>query len=134
MNLHQQPPSPAISRWLRVSLLAWLMLGWFGDNLVRAEVSETNHFSAVNLAIPDGMVGGAHDLRMVSSEIIFISSVQVRLSLSGNFNGDLYGYLRHESGLTVLLNRPGRTATVPNGYSDTGVEVRFTDSATGDVQ
>ncbi len=49
--------------------------------------------------------------------------------------GDLYAYLQHENGFAVLLNRPGRTATDPFGYSDSrSIRVTFSDGATnGDI-
>lgn len=53
----------------------------------------------------------------------FVESVGVRLELSvpegaTGWFGDLYAYLRHEDGFSVLLNRPGRTAAAPFGYDD----------------
>ena len=53
------------------------------------------------------------------------------LSLAGGYNGDLYGYLMHGSGFTVLLNRVGRTGSAPLGYGDAGLNVTFDDEAVG---
>jgi len=100
-------------------------------------VPQTNLFPGVNISIPDGDANGVQDIRTVVSDITEITSVKLRLKVAGNFNGDLYGYLRHTSGSTthisVLLNRPGRTTSNTNGYSDCGLDVTFTDSATNDI-
>jgi len=59
--------------------------------------------------------------------------VTVRLKVSGTFNGDLYCYVTHGSGYSVLLNRVGRRAADPFGYDDPGLEVTFDDAAGSDV-
>jgi hypothetical protein len=38
---------------------------------------------------------------------LYIQDVNVRLEITGGYNGDLYGYLVHSSGFSVLLNRVG---------------------------
>jgi subtilisin-like proprotein convertase family protein len=96
-------------------------------------VSQTNSFTCTNFAIPDGDPAGVTDVRNVTSGIAHITSLQVRLNISGDFNGDLYAYLQHGSGLTVLLNRTGKTATNPYGYDDCGFDVTFSDSAANDI-
>jgi hypothetical protein len=97
----------------------------------------TNSFSGINASIPDGTTSGIQDVRIVASEIVELSEVRIRLKVAGNFNGDLYGYVRHQSGsathISVLLNRPGRTALNPNGYSDDGLDATFADSAAADI-
>ena len=76
----------------------------------------TNLFS-VNLAIPDGSLSGISDTRTVSlPDYTSITNLQVRLAISGGFNGDFYAYLTHGAGFSVLLNRPGRTVANPIGY------------------
>ncbi|MCX8091008.1 MAG: hypothetical protein N3I86_08775, partial [Verrucomicrobiae bacterium] len=87
--------------------------------------------------IPDGNVAGWSDTRTIpnlfnlspndTSEIV---DVNVRLTISGGYNGDLYGYLVHGSGFAVLLNRVGRTSGNAFGYSDAGLSVTFNDEAT----
>ena len=52
-----------------------------------------------------------------------ITDVQVSLTIAGGFNGDLYGYLVHDNGFAVLLNRVGRTDGNSVGYSDGGMNV-----------
>jgi len=60
-----------------------------------------------SLAIADGNSSGVSDLRQLSSSVTAIGSLTVSLNISGEFNGDLYAYLRHDSGFSILLNRPG---------------------------
>jgi subtilisin-like proprotein convertase family protein len=86
---------------------------------------------ANNGVIPDGNVAGWSDTRQISiSGDDTILDVNVRLELSGGYNGDLYGYLVHGSGFAVLLNRVGRTSGNSFGYGDAGMAVRFDDQAT----
>ncbi|MCX6895150.1 MAG: hypothetical protein NTZ16_06575 [Verrucomicrobia bacterium] len=77
----------------------------------------------VNAVIPDGSPVGFTEAVTVSgipyvgaTNNYHITSVDVRLNLSGGFNGDLYGLLvlRSADGSTmksILLNRVGRTRT-----------------------
>ena len=95
--------------------------------------------------IPDGNTSGWSDTRTINN--IFnpppdgehndtIVDVNVRLNISGGYNGDLYGYLVHSSGFVVLLNRVGVAASAPAssfGYSDTGFNVTLDSSAANDV-
>ena len=71
---------------------------------------------------------------MITSAITLLDSVEVRLTIAGTFNGDLYVTLAHESGFSVLLNRTGRTASDAFGYSDDGFNITLAGSAAnGDV-
>ena len=88
--------------------------------------------------IPDGRATGLHDVRTITSAIANLSSVRLNVRLTGEFNGDLYSYVRHIQGGTtnfcVLLNRAGRSAANPAGYADSGVDVVFGDNAVqGDI-
>lgn len=82
-----------------------------------------------NMAIPDGSTIGASDTQTVSSPILSIDSVTVTLTLTGGFNGDYYIYLQHDSGFSVLVNRPGVTADDDLGYAQSGMTVTFQDGA-----
>lgn len=88
----------------------------------------------VNLPIPDNNASGIASTRDFTSPIALIGDVNVTLDITGNFNGDLYAYLTHESGFAILLNRVGRTADNELGYSDAGVRITLDDSApNGDI-
>jgi subtilisin-like proprotein convertase family protein len=121
-------------------LKALIIIGLIGaaaPPLLWAQSTETYTFTT-NRVIPDGNAAGLQDVRSVSSSIGTISSVKVRLKIDGEFNGDLYGYLRHvQNGVTnfsVLLNRSGRTSINSAGYSDSGFNVTFdTAAVNGDI-
>jgi subtilisin-like proprotein convertase family protein len=100
--------------------------------MARADFYTTTFSSGSS--IPDGSLIGMQDTRTLSG-ITFnsISDVDVRLTISGSWNGDLYGYLVHSSGFTVLLNRVGRTSSSSFGYSDGGFSVTFDDQASQTV-
>ena len=90
-----------------------------------------------NLTIPDGNPNGVSDIRSISQSFS-ISSVSVTLNISGvandGYNGDLYAYLRHGSGFSVLLNRPGKTDSDSFGYADNGFRIKLQDgAANGDI-
>jgi subtilisin-like proprotein convertase family protein len=96
--------------------------------------AETFSFSNLNRPIPDGQGAGVADFETTSSTNHQISAVQVSLNISGNFNGDLYCYLQHGTAVSVLLNRPGRSASNPDGYADSGFLITLSDSASnGDI-
>jgi subtilisin-like proprotein convertase family protein len=105
---------------------------------LEAQITETNSFTNLNKPIPDGNAAGLHDVRIVSSAIVNLSSVRLNLHVTGEFNGDLYSYVRHIQGGTtnfcVLLNRVGRTLTNSAGYADSGLDVVLDDAAgQGDI-
>lgn len=88
----------------------------------------------VTAAIPDNDDVGFADSRLVTApEITAIQSVTVGLSFSGGWNGDLYAYLVHDSGFTVLLNRPGRDTGSPDGSAASGMTVVLDDLAAADI-
>jgi subtilisin-like proprotein convertase family protein/Cu/Zn superoxide dismutase len=92
----------------------------------------TNDY-AVNRAVPDASFTGASDTRSISAAIHSVTNLKVRLKISGTYNGDLFCYLTHGSGYSVLLNRVGRRADSAFGYGDPGLDVTFEDGATNDV-
>jgi subtilisin-like proprotein convertase family protein len=114
--------------------LIWLWMVSLAAFNVAAQVTEIHTFENVNKSIPDGNPAGVADTKIVPSSITSIAGVKVRLQVTGEFNGDLYGYITHDTGLTILLNRPGRTAASASGYADSGLDVTFDDSAAnGDI-
>lgn len=100
--------------------------------------AEIHTFPNLNRTIPDGDISGLTDTRIISSSVARISEVRVSLAIEGEFNGDLYAYLRHtdetHTNLAILLNRPGSTTTNVHGYADMGLDVIFDDGAPdGDI-
>jgi subtilisin-like proprotein convertase family protein len=92
----------------------------------------------VNTAIPDGEATGLVNAQTISSAPgQTIVDLNVSLTITGTglggFNGDLYVSLEHESGFSVLLNRAGKQTGTPQGYSDSGFNVVFDESATRDI-
>lgn len=78
-----------------------------------------------NGLIPDGNVNPWSDTRTISGIVEpNIVSVSLRLSITGGYNGDLYGYLSFNDAKLVLLNRVGvGTGTEPTysfGYAGAG--------------
>jgi hypothetical protein len=89
-------------------------------------------------AIPDGTANGWYDTRSVTGPAgaWHLTDLRVSLTLSGGANGDLYAFLAHDGGFTVLLNRVGVGATQGDalGYSNSGMQVTFADqAANGDI-
>jgi hypothetical protein len=91
----------------------------------------TYDFTGINATIPDGNANGYVNNQEITDGLQgqgtlepYITDVTVRLNISGGWNGDLYGYVRHETsegtGFTVLLNRVGTSGGNPLGYGDPG--------------
>lgn len=80
--------------------------------------------------ISDGNVNPWSDTREISGIAeSSISSVRVRVEVSGGYNGDLYGYLSYNNVLVPLVNRPGMGTGDAFGYGDDGFFVTFSDAA-----
>ena len=78
--------------------------------------------------VPDNNFSGWTDTRSVSTMPAgTFTSLAVNLQLTGGWNGDLYAYLVHSSGFTVLLDRIG---SGPFGDSHAGMNVTFVDNGT----
>ena len=115
-------------------ILACLFLALAGHLVaLHAALFESYSFSGLGLSIPDGNAAGVANFQTISSSISDIQSVTVTLDISGDFNGDLYGYVQHSSGFTVLLNRVGRTSGNSAGYADSGFAITLSDAADHDV-
>lgn len=119
-------PSPP-GRWWLLAILAGL-----ADPAAAATIIETwNSGFTGGGVVPDGNLVGWSDTRTLSGVTsTAITVITVNLTITGGFNGDLYAYLQHDTGITILLNRPGRTAANLFGYSDVGSDVIFDDSGT----
>jgi len=101
----------------------------------RAQTVESHAFTNLNRSVPNGNAAGLSDMRSLASSIVDVSAVRVKLNIAGEFNGDLYGYLRRiRGGVTnfcVLINRPGRASTNLAGYGDSGLNIALDDSIAG---
>lgn len=104
----------------------------------RAQVFAFNPATAI--PIPDGDATGlATAINVPSSDSALVGGIELRLDLRGSvqdggFAGDLYVALYHAGKVTVLLNRPGRDISNPDGYDDTGdFHLTFRDSAAHDI-
>ena len=62
-----------------------------------------------------------------------ITSVLVKLYVSGGYNGDLYGYLSYGGQMVPLLNRVGVGSSDAFGYADAGLNVTFSDAASDNI-
>jgi subtilisin-like proprotein convertase family protein len=101
--------------------------------LLQAQTTESFTYTT-NRLVPDGNFSGLSDVRNVTSAVGKISSLKVRLKITGEYNGDVYAYLRNTNGFVVLLNRTGKTASDDFGYGDSGFDVTFQTGATnGDI-
>jgi hypothetical protein len=111
-------------------LLTWVTAFFLGTGLavrggLYTEGPYTSGF-ANGGNVPDGNPTGWNDTRNVSDipAGLKIGGVSVTFTVSGGYNGDLYGYLSHAGALVPLLNRVGTgTGSEPTysfGYDDAG--------------
>lgn len=68
-----------------------------------------------------------------AAEIEVITGVSVGLNFSDGWNGDLYVYLRHDSGFAILLNRIGRDTGNADGSATSGMMVTLDGNAGTDI-
>ena len=74
--------------------------------------------------VPDNNLSGWVDSQNVSVAGT-INTISVTLNLANGWNGDLYAYLVHDTGFSVLLDRVGFTGS-GYGYGDPGFDVTLT--------
>lgn len=108
----------------RLTLYCLLLLAFAMQVSASLTTSFTSGF-ANNGYVPDNDFNGWSDTRNLNlSEYdgFTVTDVQVTLNIAGGWNGDLYGYLVHDSGFVVLLDRVGRTGTAGQtfGYGEGG--------------
>lgn len=114
---------------LLLSTCALLVLGAASANAATTIMDWT-----VNSSVPDANPTGLVDTRTISgSTVLGITGIEVRLKLSGGWNGDLYAYLAHGTAFSILLNRVGRTSTNPFGAGSSGFDITLTDLASTDI-
>lgn len=125
---------------MRISLLHVLLLAGLTALVTPPARGQSSiEFTGLNRTIPDGDLIGVVDAQEVSGlPDTGLAAVAVRLTLSGldagGFTGDLCVSLWHAGERAVLLNRPGRTATNPFGYSDSGdLTITLSAFATADI-
>ncbi len=120
-----------------MAFVLFLLVGSFEGRA--SFITNTVTFS-VDQAIPDNDLTGFADTHSPIFTVTNMDSIRVHLDISDGYNGDLFVYLfftnqtQHSSAFTVLLNRPGRTASDDSGYADSGFHVTFDNSApNGDI-
>jgi subtilisin-like proprotein convertase family protein len=123
-------------RLLQISALA-LLSASAGQIQAAVFTGSWNSGFTSNGVVPDGNAAGWSDSR---SQVVpageTIVDVNVTISLTGGWNGDLYAFLTNSGSpsVAVLLNRPGRTPADSFGYGDNALTITFDDSAAnGDV-
>jgi subtilisin-like proprotein convertase family protein len=127
---HQAPT--ALSSLLKFCLTL-AALAWGVAASAQIFTTTTTNFT-VGAMVPDGYVSGMASVQTISTPITNLTDLKVSLKLSGTWNGDLYCFLTHGSGQSVLLNRAGRCSASDLGYNDVGLDVTFDDAATnGDI-
>lgn len=122
-------------KMLKLSVLAALAV-LLPLGVVQAQYVTNTTSTTVNALIPDGSPIGLTSGTNISGSysLATISSVTVTLDITGGFNGDLYAYLAGPGGgFAVLLNRTGITSGNAFGYSDTGFNITFDDSAANNI-
>jgi subtilisin-like proprotein convertase family protein len=88
----------------------------------------------VSAVIPDNDdVGYSNTQNISDAGMTEITGITVNLTFSGGWNGDLYAYLVHDTGFSVLLNRPGRNAIETDGSATVGMDITFDDNAGADI-
>jgi subtilisin-like proprotein convertase family protein len=125
----RQPATPAtlLKLCLTGTALAWGLAA-------SAQTSITNMNFTVGAIIPDADASGLVSAQTISTPITNVTGLKVALKLSGTWSGDLYCFLSHGTGHSVLLNRVGRGSASDLGYNDMGLDMTFDDAATnGDI-
>ena len=115
------------------SILAMAFMVCTGGAVVAQ--TTTNVTFTVNQAIPDGDPSGlASTQTLIFSSIPNFSDLTITLNITGGFNGDYYAYLvNNTGGFAVLLNRVGKTASNPVGYSDSGFSITLSDASPNNI-
>jgi subtilisin-like proprotein convertase family protein len=106
----------------RILLVVAMSVAAAGANAGLYTYDFTSGFTSGGV-IADANPTGWSDTRTLGGITGAITDVNVRLNISGGYNGDLYGYLVHSTGFAVLLNRVGKTAGDSFGYGDSGFNI-----------
>ncbi len=95
-------------------------------------ITETFSMST-SATIPDADLSGLLQTITPATTIDSVNMITLNLNTTGGWNGDLYAYLWHNGTLSVLVNRPGRTTSLPDGSATAGMSVTLADSAGTDL-
>jgi subtilisin-like proprotein convertase family protein len=115
----------------KVILAAALFVTAAASAMVPGTISES--WSGAQI-IPDNNASGvAFSFNVAAGGPLLVTNVAVSLNIAGGWNGDLYAYLSHGSGFSVLLNRVGRTAGNSAGAGVSGMNLSLSDSYLTDV-
>jgi len=104
--------------------------------VANAQTTTSYTFSSGAL-IPDGSLSGlALSTNLAGISPGTITNVDVRLNISGGFNGDLYAFLTGPNGgFAVLLNRSGVSNNASAfGYGDSGFNITLSGSGANNIQ
>ena len=90
----------------RVSICFGLLV--LGCSLTRAAIYDFT-FTMPNggVTIPDGNASGFQNTVNLGLLPPVIQSITLTINVSGGYNGDLYAYVTHGDGMSMLLNRVG---------------------------
>lgn len=98
-----------------------------------APAAVISHTFISGTPVPDNNPIGLADTRTLATGLDTLLHLTVTLELTQGWNGDLYAYLQHGPGFTVLLNRIGRTAQYLLGSGTSGMNVTFSADAIQDI-
>ena len=87
----------------------------------------------VNTPVPDNDPVGLSSTMTLVTTLTSIQYLRVTLDFSNGWSGDIYCYIIHDSGFSVLLNRIGRSSLVPEGASNNRLSLNLFDAAPTDV-
>ena len=116
----------------KILLLSTVLVSAFAAHATIYTTNWNSGFANGGIA-PDNNFSGWSDTRTVSTMPAgTFTSLSVDLQLSGGWNGDLYAYLVHSSGFSVLLDRVGLgvSGVGSYGYGDAGMNVNLASTGT----
>ena len=103
------------------------LAGWAAHGQVATNFYTFN----VNQTVPANSAIGITLSTNLTASMVSISNLLVTVDISGGQNSDLYAYIQGPNGgMAVLVNDLGVMKHNPAGYSDAGVDVTFSDTAT----
>lgn len=111
----------------RLLLLANFLVSVAGANVTIYTTNWNSGFANAGV-VPDNNFSGWSDTRTVGAiPAGTFTSLSVDLQLTGGWNGDLFAYLVHSSGFSVLLDRVGTGVSGVSafGYGDVGMNVNL---------